>query len=105
MKRLIAYVHVDGVAYGPNDEIPVKVAKRIGDHAWADVAEAPAVEPDDDGDQGDDAPRRSGRGSGVEAWLAFAEAHGVGTDSGMSRDDIIAACERDGVVEPEPPKE
>ncbi|MFF2189244.1 hypothetical protein [Streptomyces sp. NPDC058155] len=104
MKRLIAYVHVDGVAYGPDDEIPAKVAKRIGDHAWADVAEAPAIEPDDD-DQDDDVPPRSGRGSGVEAWREFAEKNGVEVAAGASREDIIAACERAGVVEPEQPKE
>ncbi|WP_329032256.1 hypothetical protein OIE71_04750 [Streptomyces sp. NBC_01725] len=103
MKRLIGYVHVDGVAYGPDDEIPAAVRRRIGDHAWADVAEAPVIEPDDD--QGGDVPPRSGRGSGVEAWRTFAEKNNVGTDSDMSREDIIAACERDGVVEPEQPKE
>ncbi|MFJ5089974.1 hypothetical protein [Streptomyces sp. NPDC088674] len=46
-------------------------------------------------------PARSGPGSGKEAWAAFAEKHGVTLDGGMSRDDIMAACERAGVLEPE----
>lgn len=102
-RRLIAYVHVAGVVYGPGDEVPPEVAKRIGAHAW----DGDPV--DEDGDQGDggepsapsEAPPRSGRGSGVEAWRTFAEAHGVDTRDEMSRDDVIAACEAAGVIEPE----
>jgi hypothetical protein len=46
-------------------------------------------------------PSRSGRGSGLDAWRAFAESRGVAVDADMSRDDIIAACERAGVVSTE----
>ncbi|MDX3027480.1 hypothetical protein [Streptomyces scabiei] len=46
-------------------------------------------------------PARSGKGSGLEVWRSFAERNGVGVDSDMSRDDIIAACERAGVVSTE----
>lgn len=35
-RRLRTYVHVAGVAYGPDDEVPAAVAKQIGDHAWED---------------------------------------------------------------------
>lgn len=35
-RRLRTYVHVAGVVYGPGDEVPAAVAKRIGDHAWED---------------------------------------------------------------------
>lgn len=45
-----------------------------------------------------EAPPRAGRGSGLEPWQRFAEAHGVGVDSGMARDDVIAACESAGVI-------
>jgi hypothetical protein len=101
-RRLIAYVHVDGVAYGPGDTVPPRVAKRIGDHAWTDAdqdgaGEAPVSDPGGDVE----APPRSGRGSGIEAWQAFAEKHGVGTDSDMTRDDIIAAAEAAGLIERE----
>lgn len=107
-RRLNTYVHVGGNAYGPDDDVPPEVAERIGDHAWQS-----------DDDQGDAeppvgfeepaarkpadtaAPPRSGRGSGLEAWRTFAEQHGVGTDSDMSREDIIAACEAAGAVERE----
>lgn len=108
-RRLIGYVHVDGVAYGPDDEVPAKVAKRIGEHAWTDAdspAEVPTPTPTGAGDgSGDEAPPRSGRGSGIEAWLAFAKQHDVEVDANASRDDVIAACEAAGVVEPEQPKE
>lgn len=105
VRRLNTFVHVDGVPYGPEDDVPAKVARRIGAHAWADAPDA-----QDDGDDQDDgdasggdveAPPRSGRGSGIEAWRQFAEQNDVGTDSDMSREDIIAACEAAGVIERE----
>jgi hypothetical protein len=114
-RRLHSYVHVDGVAYGPDSDVPAEVAKRIGDHAWTDDSDQDGDEPADVGftdptaqqspTGAGEAPPRSGRGSGIEAWRTFAEQNGVGTDSDMSREDIIAACEAAGVVEPEQPKE
>jgi hypothetical protein len=106
-RRLIAYVHVDGVPYGPDDEVPPRVAKRIGDHAWTDAdsaAEVPTPTGAGDG-SGDEAPPRSGRGSGVEAWRAYAEQHDVEVAAEASREEIIAACEAAELVEPEQPKE
>jgi hypothetical protein len=106
-RRLRTFVHVDGRAYGPGDEVPEGVARRIGAHAWEGDDEdetAPAVGfRDPAGGRGapDTAPPRSGRGSGIEAWRAYAEANGVGTDDEMSRDDIIAAAESAGVIERE----
>ncbi|SDL33088.1 hypothetical protein [Streptomyces indicus] len=109
-RRLIAYVHVAGAVYGPGDDVPPEVARRIGAHAWA-----PADGDQDDGgeqqldDQGDgdqapapsEAPPRSGRGSGVEAWRKFAEQHDVEVPADATREDVIAACEAAGVIEPE----
>lgn len=95
MRRLKTRVHVAGTWYGPGDEVPPKVAERIGAHAWEDDGAKP--EPSSGGPQ----PPRSGRGSGVEAWRKFAEANGVDTDDEMNRDDVIAACEKFGVIEPE----
>jgi hypothetical protein len=104
-RRLIAYVHVGGVAYGPGDEVPADVAKRIGEHAWADDDSDQVVESEQDpggGGQDDvEAPPRSGRGSGVEAWKAFAEQHDVEVDEDASRDDIVALLEERGVIERE----
>ena len=41
----------------------------------------------------DEVPPRSGKGSGLTAWKAFADAHGVSYPEDASRDDIILACE------------
>lgn len=108
MRRLRAYVHVDGTAYGPGDDVPDEVAKRIGDHAWEtsgsndDGGEPGPVGFTDPGTGGDDqAPPRSGRGSGIDAWRRFAEKNGVEYDTHASREEIIAACEQAGVIEPE----
>ncbi|BDH04900.1 hypothetical protein [Streptomyces seoulensis] len=106
-RRLIAYVHVDGVAYGPDSEVPPKVAKQIGEHAWTDADSSPEV-PAPTGAGGgseDEAPPRSGRGSGVEAWRVFAEQHDVEVAADASREDIIAACEAAELIEPEQRKE
>lgn len=115
-RRLNAFVMVDGEWYGPDSEVPADVAKRIGAHAWTDsdqdggeLAEVGFVDPSAQqsptptgaGGGAVEAPPRSGRGSGIEAWRTFAEQNGVGTDSDMSREDIIAACEAAGVVDRE----
>ncbi|MFF3190553.1 hypothetical protein [Streptomyces misionensis] len=99
-RRLRAYVHVGGAAYGPDDEVPADVAKRIGDHAWTETASAPEA-PTPTGEGGGEAPPRSGRGSGVDVWREFAEQHDVEVAADASRDDIIAACEAAGVIERE----
>ncbi|MFG1872147.1 hypothetical protein [Micromonospora arborensis] len=44
------------------------------------------------------APPRTGAGSGVDAWSAYAATQGVEVEDGARRDDIIAACERAGVL-------
>lgn len=43
-------------------------------------------------------PPRSGRGSGIDAWRAFAQAAGVTTPADATRDDIIEACEKAKVI-------
>jgi hypothetical protein len=95
-RRLIAYVHVDGVAYGPDDEVPAAVAKRIGAHAWADGDSTEAPTP-----TGEDVPPRSGRGSGRDAWVAYAEANGLDVGEDRTREQIIADLEDRGVIERE----
>ncbi|GGX01941.1 hypothetical protein [Streptomyces chryseus] len=112
MRRLNTFVHVGGEAYGPGDEVPAEIAEQIGDHAWADTADvADGQGADGQGDEGQgdsdalDAPPRSGRGSGIDAWRRFAEQNSVEYATDASREDIIAAAEAAGVVEPEQPKE
>lgn len=110
-RRLNSFVHVDGEWYGPDSKVPARAAKKIGDHAWEDDGEDGPETVDEDTNPGPkepapvEAPPRSGRGSGVDAWRAYAEANGYDTDDEMSRDDVIALLEREGVVEPEQPKE
>lgn len=104
-RRLRAHVHVAGKVYGPGDQVPAKVAKLIGEHAWEEDADTAAAGQSPQGPETVEEPPRSGRGSGVDAWRAFAEAKGVGLDDGMDRDAIVAACEQAGVIEPEQPKE
>ncbi|MEV8124107.1 hypothetical protein AB0P07_08330 [Streptomyces sp. NPDC085944] len=104
-RQLNTFVHVGGVWYGPDSKVPARVAEKIGDHAWEsadshaepDAPKTPAAPVE--------APPRSGRGSGIDAWRAYAEANGYDTDDEMSRDDVIALLEREGVIEPEQPKE
>jgi hypothetical protein len=57
-----------------------------------------------DGDQGKPAllkaPPRSGKGSGIDAWEAYAAVHGVHPHPGAERAEIIAACEQAGLIDP-----
>jgi hypothetical protein len=46
------------------------------------------------------APPRSGKGSGIEAWRAYAHAANVAVPDEAERGDIIAACERAGHLPP-----
>lgn len=43
-------------------------------------------------DASDGPPPLAGKGSGKEAWAEYAERHGVGVDSEMTRDQIVDAC-------------
>lgn len=110
-RRLKTFVHVGGEAYGPGSDVPPEVAEQIGEHAWESDTDPDGDEPgrvgfeDPRTQQPGEAPPRSGRGSGVEAWRAFAEQNEVEVAADASREDIIAACEQAGVVEPEQPKE
>ncbi|MEU0675474.1 hypothetical protein ABZ330_21785 [Streptomyces sp. NPDC006172] len=105
-RRLIAYVHVGGKPYGPDDKVPAEVAEQIGDHAWTSDGEdgdeqQAQTGAGDSGGTTTEAPPRSGRGSGVEAWRTFAEQHDVDVAADASREDIIAAAESAGVIERE----
>ncbi|MGO4630502.1 hypothetical protein AB4225_06095 [Streptomyces sp. 2RAF24] len=110
-KRLIAYVHVDGQAYGPGDKLPAAVAKRIGAHAFASDVDEGGREDQEDLEISSnvqrtlEVPPRSGRGSGVEAWRDFLSRHEIAADPDATRDDLIAAAEQSGLIEPEPPQE
>ncbi|MEV6897455.1 hypothetical protein [Amycolatopsis sp. NPDC051372] len=99
MAELKSYVHVsdeDGRhgVFGPGDEVPEWAAARITNpKAWVD-GEVPAADADQGGGEGDQVePPRSGKGSGLDAWTAYAKALGYEVAEGTSRDDIIAAID------------
>ncbi|MGC4886694.1 hypothetical protein [Micromonospora sp. DT227] len=77
---------------------PDEVQAHAGDDASDDASEGDSAA---DGDKPAriPAPRRSGKGSGVDAWAAFAATQGVEVEADASRDEIIAACEQAGVIE------
>lgn len=109
MAELQSYVHVadeegrHGV-FGPGDEVPDWAAARVTNpKAWVDGVR-PAVaepEPSDPGESGQsDAdglvePPRSGKGSGLDAWRAYAEKlewfDEIPADA--TREDIIASID------------
>jgi hypothetical protein len=96
MRELIAHVHIDGVAYRPGQRVPAEVAGRITNpKAWSEpalAAEEPARQVSSIGGQ-EDAPAeppRSGKGSGMDAWVAYAQSLGIEVPNGASRDDVIA---------------
>ena len=99
--RSAVHVHVtskDGTKRAwlqPGDEVPswARLDKRNLQQATEDTGSGTAASSD-----GVPQPARAGKGSGIDAWRAFAESKGVGVDSGMSRDDIVAACEQAGVL-------
>lgn len=121
-RRLNTYVHVhvDGETrvYGPGDKVPGAVAKLItAPDVWeegeadeplgssapaapvtptapsapaaAAPAPAPATEPG--------IPPKKGKGSGVEAWRAYADAKGFDIDADVKREDIIHALTEAGI--------
>ena len=93
MRRLIRNVFVGGSWYGPAygnaDRVPAEVAEQIGGLAWEAQA-APEVIPAAVPGQ---APPRAGRGSGRDAWAAYAASRGVDVPGDASREDIIAAVD------------
>jgi hypothetical protein len=68
--------------FGPDDEVPAEFADKIGDHAWSSTDdERPAGTP----------PPQSGKGSGVDAWAAYAAEQGVAVPEDAKRDEIVQA--------------
>jgi hypothetical protein len=103
MRTLNTYVHVDGVWYRPGTVPPPEVAKRITNpDVWDGEPEqsaaepvqppAPAKVPDTTGSSGGNLPEppRAGKGSGTDAWLAYAKDHGIEVPADAGRDDIVA---------------
>lgn len=65
-----------------------------------DPGDAPTLSVVGDGETGAiEEPPRSGKGSGRDAWAAFAEANGVPVDDESSKDDIVEGLIERGVIE------
>jgi hypothetical protein len=103
-RRLAGYVPVhDGdqtTWYGPDDDIPADVAKKIGDHAWIDDDQDDQAEAGDDSGQPDGGgptpPPLGGAGSGADAWIGYARELGVDVDDDAKRDDVVDAIREAG---------
>jgi hypothetical protein len=115
-RRLATWVVLDGQPYGPHSDLTPEQAARITNPlAWDDdppppdntVSAAPTPPPGPDATGEPVAhpavrtpPPRAGKGSGVEAWQAFAADHDVEIPAGVDRAAIIAACEHAGLLDP-----
>jgi hypothetical protein len=98
MGRLTSFVHVSGDdgqygVFGPDDDVPEWAARKIGVHAWQD-----GKHPYPDAAEGAEPPR-SGKGSGREAWAAFASDKGVDVAEDATRDELVADLVAAGVIE------
>lgn len=92
------------VIYGPDSEdIPEEHARMIGAHAWEGGVHPYSDDADGDGqsDRPDgQEPARSGKGSGRDAWVAFAGEKGhADLADGKSRDEIVQALIDAGLID------
>lgn len=93
MANLNTYVNVDGTWYGPNDDVPAAVAKRITNpNVWggdAPVTQNTGASTTSGGETQE--PPRGGAGSGADVWREFLTGQGV-TDlpEDANRDDLVA---------------
>jgi hypothetical protein len=78
-------------------EVPVVAAPGDGDVTSPDTPD-PAPAPSGPAKPTVPEPPRSGAGSGITAWRAFADANDVTYPADASRDEIITACEKAKVV-------
>lgn len=106
MARLNTFVHVRDEhghthVFGPDENVPAWAEEAITNpKVWA---EAPAGDPRAAEPKGSlaDEPPRSGKGSGRDAWAAYAAARGVDVPDGAGREDIISALAEAGKIEAE----
>lgn len=109
MPRLRTTVHVTDLegrtrSFGPGEDLPDWAAKQITNpDVWEgelprhlqgeqDPSRPPAATPTGE-------PPRSGRGSGRDAWAAYAASRGVEVEDDATRDDIITALTERGLVQ------
>lgn len=83
-RKLAANVHVGGRFFEAGSTPDKEFADQITNpKAWGEDVESEATS--------DGPPPKAGRGSGKEAWAAYAEKLDVDVDADATRDDIVAA--------------
>lgn len=92
-RKAARYVTVAGRTYAPGEKIPAEVVELIDNPAVWESDE----EPEDD-EEPEGLPPMSGKGSGRDAWAAYAQANGVAVDDDATRDQIVAGLEAAGVA-------
>ncbi|WP_068922195.1 hypothetical protein [Planobispora rosea] len=114
MPRLRTTVHVVDTegrprAFGPGEDLPDWAATQITNpdvwegelppHLGADgtAQERVATRTEDAAQMAE--PPRAGKGSGRDAWAAYASHHGVQVNDDDSRDDIITTLTARGLIE------
>lgn len=84
---------------GPAEAAPAVVDSQADEDEPQAAAEPVKVsEPAPDNPPLPEPPPRAGRGASAEAWQTWAGRAGVAVADGATRADIIAACERAGVL-------
>lgn len=85
---------------GDTDSEPDSEGLETGTDVDGELGEGLDTEPDESPDSDNagpvSAPPKSGKGSGRDAWSAYAAALGLEVEDGMGRDDLIAAVELAG---------
>lgn len=82
-RKLVANIWVGDRFFAAGESPDSEFADQITNpNAWdADVADEAAAGP----------PPQSGKGSGRDAWVVYAESKGVAVSDDATRDDVIAA--------------
>lgn len=93
---------IDARPFGGEPDQPVEDAELsievAGSQAQAEDVEAEAdADADAEADAEVEVPPKGGAGSGVQVWARYAQSKNVELTEGMTRDDIVAACEAAGV--------
>lgn len=98
MVRLVSTVHVrdeHGAShvFGPNSEVPEWAHKRITNpSAWD--GDAPSFEDDEIDEDTENEPARSGRGSALPVWQAYAKSLDIEFPEDADRNAIIALVDK-----------
>jgi len=77
----------------PSDVSEKDITRLVADGLIEKVSTVSAAAPESQDEAGDslERPAESGKGSGMDKWVAYAAAHEVEIDPESSKDDIIAA--------------